>query len=509
MDFRVMKVGQVRFDTLHACGLAILLNHLVKKPVHVVDEEISFHIYFKGNLPEQMPEEILKEILVLPSKEELVQFLNNPFQSLPLGNMDGLLAALITSTGIRVVSVVSLKFLINDNLQAIDKAIWKIEHAIDKWMKALEKGYQNKRKNWLSDILSDYSYSHPEIPLPLSKCSARVRLSMPIDPAFGFSPRSPNNNQVISHGISLNGTPYSSILAYIGAARFLRAEVGSRYKVYLYYPVIKVLVVDDKTYMPILTSGEMLGDKSLFLFWFNSYKNYGQKNFKTVSFLGICYQVMSTHAGKSPISNKSGVYEFMRLEQIRPNIRMNLLEIWEWMLRDQSHQTITISLCHYLQSMNILDWVYHLEKVVDQIWDIPRNFLYSERQIMEVFRTMNQLIEDRPISLFQRGSGAIQFGRMLRSLRWANFKEYRLIIHLLDDATNENEFLDSLFLGVQKCEILRTLGAIMIRVHEKDIKVLLDDLSIYGFRKVRNFIKLISAIEYDNKKVTSTDDFSI
>ncbi len=106
MEWSVVKIGIAQFDILHAYGLGILLATACGEPVELC--ETSSH-YVLSSPVKQLPHiscnKLLGKVLPLAREEDLQAYAHGDLeQYLPLTVLDGLLAALFTTPGLRVPS---------------------------------------------------------------------------------------------------------------------------------------------------------------------------------------------------------------------------------------------------------------------------------------------------------------------------------------------------------------------------------------------------------------------
>src|SRR6266404_2249500 len=108
MEWSIVKIGSIQFDILHAYGLGILLAAATGQTVVLRDAGCSYRLLCPVlELPRVNCDTLLQSVLPLPS-EEAMRAIDDPRageQSLPVTVLDGLLTALFTTPGPRVLSV--------------------------------------------------------------------------------------------------------------------------------------------------------------------------------------------------------------------------------------------------------------------------------------------------------------------------------------------------------------------------------------------------------------------
>jgi hypothetical protein len=265
--YRVAKTGAEMFDAQHAYGLGIALACASHAKVQLKDEGTHYHLSFNSTLDDHV--DVLKEALTLPSASDLqrVKKRRTGLSDVRMANLDGLLAAHFTIPGIRLVSVFDLinKQTIND--KAITDGLNKIKNAMTRWRKHLKKTTRESM-NWLTEALEDYDAANPRIAVPATKSSKHnMTILMTIDPAFSYSARRPQSDGLITDktNVVIRDLPYAGLFAFIGAARFLRAQRVSNNLVNFYLPLAESMTLEATTAVPGLYAFAEESERALVL----------------------------------------------------------------------------------------------------------------------------------------------------------------------------------------------------------------------------------------------------
>jgi hypothetical protein len=189
MEWRVVKLGIEQFDILHAYGLGILLATACGVPVELRDAAFSYILSCStGQLPRVHSDMLLDRVLPLPDEEEIC--VCNPHaheQQLSMTVLDGLLVALFTTPGPRVLSICDLLGKQRMDAEALKKGLRKVTERISRWKDFATRVARGKQADWLNDVLRDYTPEHPASPTLIEGKSDRdIHLLMMIDPSFCF-----------------------------------------------------------------------------------------------------------------------------------------------------------------------------------------------------------------------------------------------------------------------------------------------------------------------------------
>jgi hypothetical protein len=193
MQWRVVKLGIEQFDVLHAYGLAILLTTACGVPVALQDTVYCYTLSCpQVELPRVNVTFLLESVLPLPDEEELrLCDLHAQEQKLPVTVLDGLLAALFTTPGLRVLSVGDLLGKQRLDAEALTKGLHKVATRVSRWKAFARRTARRQGTDWLNNVLRDYDLERPVFPILMEgKYEGDIHVLMTIDPSFCFSLRS-------------------------------------------------------------------------------------------------------------------------------------------------------------------------------------------------------------------------------------------------------------------------------------------------------------------------------
>ena len=288
MELRVVKSGAVMFDALHACGLGVLVATAADAEVKLVDQGLTYKLRCSGRVP-AAGLGLLDSVLRLPGSEETQDWAQ---PSIEVSNLDGLLAALFTTPGIRVVSAADLLLKQRFRPEAFADGLKKLNRALARWRKYASKVSKDSSQGWLWGVLQDYDAACPVVPLAARK-RTRGDLSalMTLDPAFSYSTRRPISDGLVGQrsNCALTNARWAVLLALVGGARFLRAQRVAGKLVNLYVPLPASAKICSETVLPLLHSAKHPSDQAIALNWLRLWR---ASRSSRMTWSGLAYQVM-------------------------------------------------------------------------------------------------------------------------------------------------------------------------------------------------------------------------
>jgi hypothetical protein len=134
MEWCLVKTGAELFDLLHTYGLGILLAHACGQSIEVKETSCTYTLTSCISALPCGPLALIDEILCLPTPQELesARLLE---AGLSVANLDGLLTALFTTPGVRVLSVADLLKKARHDDALAERAFMKVRVALARWKK--------------------------------------------------------------------------------------------------------------------------------------------------------------------------------------------------------------------------------------------------------------------------------------------------------------------------------------------------------------------------------------
>jgi hypothetical protein len=309
VQWSVMKTGIERFDALHAYGLGVLLATVSGSPVTLEDWGVQFSLE-SSTLPSALlvSEQFLEEtILPLPTEKD-VQCWNGQAESCPFSVrlFDGLLAALITIPGPKVFSVSDALRKQEHALETVKRALEKVRKQIQRWNRVLHQE-ECRQKGWIADLLRAYQPHQQTLPRFARKSDHEKSISvlMTIDAFFGYDLRKMHSDAQMTEkaNVVVHGARYATLLVFIGASRFLRAQPLAAEHVALFLPCASRLTVMAKAALPVLSPVPHAQEHALMLRWVQHYLASASSGERTHRLL---YQVLQCQKAQQPLSTNQG-----------------------------------------------------------------------------------------------------------------------------------------------------------------------------------------------------------
>lgn len=209
MDWYIVHTGIEMLDALHTIGYAVWLASRYQTTVNIVNDGAYARLTIDEDEQHLHPQSVeLTRILRIPHADELSAD-QSSIDEFALHNLDGLLALLFTTSGVRVVSVDDLRTKIERDPAIIVSTLKKITSKISRWKQYLE-------QNSITPDEIDTWYRQQRLVLLVDKPKAGLGLPMTIDPALSHSHRSSVSAGLISDKNRLSTKPdFIPILVYI------------------------------------------------------------------------------------------------------------------------------------------------------------------------------------------------------------------------------------------------------------------------------------------------------
>lgn len=498
MQWRVVKMGSVFFDALHVYGVSIVLATLTKQPVTLHDVGLSYELTSPVQVLPGGTLDLFDELFPLPTEDQCALATKNRLQELPLTILDGLLAALLTNP------IAPLKANVADLFQAqhfhpliVAQGLQKVAGKVADWKAWIQHTAQDAT-NWVAEMLGDYAWNAPETPVLFAGQSKRdLHVLMTLDPSFAYS-----FHQAIHTGdmtqktnVAIHGTRYAALLAFLGAARFLRScSVAAPYLLFV-VPIVECGVIEAETSLPCLSpepvSPELALTRRLLTFF-------------TIPVLpGCCwhslaYQTLQQQKRQQPLCWESGYLVFSWLHQVEQEAGAEMLAFWQRCLQHGSPEEQE-PLVELLKQQRPDGWYRHLTRRTSMILAAPESAFRPYR--FEEVRTVTTMLDhssSHPLRavLNRDTEGTVCFGRALHQLGRHNPALLREFVDLLEPIRTEEALLPILRNLVAECDQAKVKWRYISVPTKQDLALLLDDIHRYGIRLVIGTVLVLSAVRY-------------
>jgi len=505
MQWCVAKTGFEMFDALHAYGLGTLLATAYYQPIELSEAALMYRLSSQAQTVPVATVTLLDRALELPGTADLDILRDNwPVRShscylLSVAVFDGLLTALFTVPGVRTLSVSDLVSDQHYSLEISTSSLAKAASAIAKWKAFVERETPHAA-NWLSYVLQDYTCPHPVSPLPAEATRKQdIRLSLMIDPSFGYSLRRPTSDGQLTHksNMTVHGTRFAPVLTFLGASRFLRAQRVAGSLVNVYVPLASSLILTRKTALPPLAHLNCPVGEAAARQWLTFYSH--QRRF-SANWRGIAYQTLQTQKQQQSITLDRGFLDCTWLLHLPARVRQKIVNGWQAQLdqRGRADLDARAHLTDVLLSHRIDDWLAHLrDRMYAAIRPDGGNIrLYSIDEVRRLSAMMDASTNHPLRTIVERQEGTLRFGHALRQLGRYNAAILRDVIEPLEAAQTPEQLNLALHLALQECQLAKAKYPFISRPDDTDCAFLLDDVERHGVRIIASVLMLLSVLRY-------------
>lgn len=509
MEWCVLKMGIPMFDVLHAYGLGLLLAHVNGVPTALEDGGNAYILHAPIPQAALVLPTLLDTLLMLPVAEELrlLQLEPSYQQSRTLNILDGMLALLFTSPGLRVPSVKEVQRKSRYDATLAEKAVNKGRIACDRW-----KHWLNRQPwaatQWGASLLRDYDCARPVIPVFKQVVKGQdISLLMTLDPSFGYSSRQAKSDGLITRKTNVSiRTPCSAVLlAYIGAAHFLRAIPVKGDLVLFLVPLAASLSLTRETILPMYASVNMRWEQALLMQWMA----YASQQSDQGRWDGVAYQTVQTQGAQQCIPRDRGVLDLCWCASVQRTTLSALFSAWRRMLSsEQEHHSYDIdALLDCLRKREAKAWEHHLYDVAicvhtaRHMQEVP----YAFEEIQEMTAYMNVSQPSKLAAILTRKDGTLRFGHALRLLGQVNAAALRDLVEALEGARTLDQLLLILAQIAQDCQIASAKSPFILVPSEEDLYALLEDVEQVSVSTVARFLITLSALRYPRLEMSEPD----
>lgn len=511
MEWRVVKTGIEMFDALHAYGVGIIVACATDGPVEVRDDGSSYRLSCRCTTVPQATVDLLDEVFQLPAPQEVLRMEHYPLlhASVPLAvaNLDGLLAALFTRPDVvRCCSLSSLLHRHRYDPSVVERAIAGVRGICTNWKKVTARAMPSA-SFWLGELLKDYDAVCPCQPLPgANRRDEGITVTMTLDPSLGYASRQPRSDGRLAWKVNLTvrGTRFAALLAYIGAMRFLRAQPVSGGLIAYSVPVAATVTLRNESARPPLWTRDEDGpEQALVLQAFDlvSDQSHVGGRWKALS-----YQVLKAQGKQQAIARSRGAVDLIRFECLRCCPGKQVLGYWQHLLslpqRERPYE------CQHLVDALVTSrreaWEAHLYEVARAvlarigskrgIGHVLR--LYSISEVKEVSAVMESPHPTPLSAILDRKDGTMRFGHALRQLRQQSPLLARDVLDDLESIRTLDQLADALTRAMQVCEVMEAKSPFMITPSDTDLKALLEDVERFGAHTIAGLLRLLATLYY-------------
>jgi hypothetical protein len=517
MEWLVIKMGSLMFDTLHAYGLGLLLGYAYEQPVLLEDEGCWYRLSHTGSRLLHASCHLLDEIMKLPvDAHSLVEEPGTPTQerALLLANLDGLLAALFTyPVGIHVCSLDDVRQKQHLDAAAPAKSLMKVRDRFTHW-KSLLQGSLRDPSHWLDDVLDDYHPAHAQCPVPMPKrSSADITIPMTLDPTFSYDVRRQRSDgtTTIKVNMAVRGTRFAALLAYLGAMRFLRAQRVSGELVNYTLPVVTQILLSPELALPPLAQASHLTLESALLAQSIQYALVSPVSKAT--WQTLVFQTLQPQGMQQPISIRQGTVDLAWLEYLKRQMGRGPLLFWQRLFRtaqkDLPYERMFLE--EALLAQRASSYLTHLEDVARLAAQRASNgedvYVYSAKEVQIIMNTMEDSSQLPLRPLLERKAGTLRFGQALRLLKSSSRSAAAHdILDDLEQVQTRDQLVRVLYQLAEECQLLAAKTDYVILPSEEDFLFLSDDVIQYGACTIAGLVMLLSSLRYPKSEESPQRD---
>jgi len=500
MDCWVVKTGAACFDVLQAYGVGILVATASALPVELRDEGLSYRLSSSLEYLPPATIDVLDTVWRLPTLKSLqMQPSGRVDDQFARANLDGLLAALFTQTGIRISSVADLAWKRRTRASADMESLEKVQKAITRWKQwAVLRGQEPS--SWLQALLLDYREPLSAQPtLTYARKEKDLSIWMTLEPSLGFSTRQPLSDGQIARKTNLTmRSPHLAVVcALIGAVRFLRAQSVEGHRINYYVPLATTLTLQAETTLPPLPSVSYSVQQALLLQWL-SYMQLSSP--LAACWQGLAYQTLESQGAKQAISVGSGVLECEWARRLTRQTNDEVVKTWRSLLHQRPEDAWydLDMLLSCLLTRQAPAWMAHVLDLARVVWvgDPGTAYTYSLKTCQEVTMAMMASTPSPLGAILERKEGTLCFGRSLRLLGQVNHAQLVDTLEALETVQTPEQLLDVLQPAAQACDVAWARTPFMVVPTEKDLEYLFDDVAQFGVRMIASLLRILSALHY-------------
>jgi hypothetical protein len=299
--------------------------------------------------------------------------------------------------------------------------------------------------------------------------------------------------------VTIVGTRFATLLAFVGAARFLRARSVAEPFLLFSVPVLEHGTIERYTSIPLLVPEVDPPDLVLVRQWLALFTT---ANLLEGRWHSLAYQLLQTQKRQQPLCAESGYLCCSWLRQVEQRAGPEILPFWQRGLQSGSFEEQE-RLVDLLKQQHFISWYRHLTYWAEVCLSVPlttmRRYRFEE---VRHLTTMMDPSSSHPLRvvLDREQEGTVSFGRALCQLGRRNPALLRDLIELLEPVRTLEELLPVLHRIVLECDLVkRTWRYISVPSHT-DFALLLDDIHHHGIRQIIGVLQVLSTLRYSSSE---------
>jgi hypothetical protein len=503
MEYQVIATGAQMFDACHTSGLGVLLAHATNAPVELTRASMGYRLSTHAAGTPALTPEVIRDVLTIPDAATLADpSVTSSDLPIALGNLDGLLAAAFTSRGARLVSVQDARNKQTLNDEACKNAVDKASALVERLITYTER-QERRTAGGIAALLTMYMSNQPASPVFTTKSNQDVTLPMAIDPMLGYSTRQPLSDGRITQNTNLavQNMPLAAPLAFIGAARFLRAQRCANKLVNLYLPLPRHIIITAAISLPLLTGTSFPVEQALAVHWLHTAE---QQSVSNADWQALAYHTLQTQGTQQSFSRDAGVLDYSWLQTLQQRAGTKLVASWRKVLH-RPRETVSYELdvlTDCLLHRSGAAWLQHLDEIAHILIQQPdlRVRRYTDCDVKEITQ-MLQAQENLPLRVvLAQEHGTRRFGHALRQLGKYNPSALREFADDLDAVRDLDQLLRLLAQITQTCAVLKAKSEFIIVPTDDDLDILLADVDQFGVKRIASVVLILAVLRYPREE---------
>ena len=533
MEWYVAKTGFDMFDALHAYGLCVLLTTVSGMPITLRDQGLVYSLSTAWKFFLWPSLDVFDALFTLPSVEELLLPSFSPKTvSVPTALFDGLLTILFTR-GARYLSVSDLLRKQCFDIKAVQKGLDKVRQAVKQW-KEYAQQEASGNPDWFTHLLHDYRPTSLALPIPQEGRARKGPTAfMTLDPAFAYSTRRPisDGSPHRKANIGIGGARYATLLAYVGAARFLRAQRVAGKLVNFYVPLASEMTVDENTVLMPLFPSDCPARHALvhhFLSPLNARFTAEEKKVRRrceaysvcgqwetthpsseSAWKALAYQVLQTQGGQQSTPYDHGFLEYAWITDLERQKNTSITGFWRLWLDRRGERSLEEQECLVESLIDRRDktWQNHFCNVARHAYAKENRGirLYSVEEVKSMTTTASTPLH----AILEREEGTLRIGRALRQLGQYNPSVLRDIIADLETVQTLEQFLRVLYRALHECILAKAKYPYIRIPSNTDVAILMSDVELYGVHLLASILMIVSTLRFSRQEVDKYDVSSL
>lgn len=326
---------------------------------------------------------------------------------------------------------------------------------------------------------------------------------MTLDPSLGYAHRGPRSDASLKRkaNVLIQGTRFASLLAYVGAARFLRAQQVGGAMITYYVPVAATLSIAPDTALPSLSHREEAAEHALVIHGLTYALT---DTTEWAVWQGLVYHTFQPQGAQQPISRTRGYFDLRWLNSLVQQGNKGMLCSWQAFLSQRQEDRLceVDALVEALLARRLLAWEAHLSQVAHAIAFL-RTWKGRSYHVQEVKEVIKLMYPDTPTPLsliLERKEGTLRFGQALRLLHEQDRASAREVMDDLTAVQTRDQLLLVLGRIVQYCAVAGAKSPFLFLPTEVDCKYLLEDVDHYSAHTVAVLLLLLASLWYPKKE---------